>query len=413
MKTNSLGQPSELKSLGVNGGEEKLNANNSVAHEFKELTHLDKEFIYELMSVPTYSRSEYRLTTFIILWARRNNIDYEFDAYGNIMLTKGTLDEGEYYPCVTAHLDTVQQEQEVYAKAGQPLTVLTRVVSGKREIYCDGFGIGGDDKAGVLICLSMFSHVDKLKACFFLEEEIGCVGSSNLDTNWFTNVGYVIGFDSPDLNRAAYACSGTKLFSEDFYKTYMKDVCSKYGLTSFRSEPFTDVKVIREKTNIICMNFGTGYYNCHTNSEYCVLEDMDQACAMGHELIDLIGRKQFLLANDNTSNSYGYYSSYDDDDMRFFRQEFASTSYYTGTYSYYNNSKTAKTSTSTTTSSDKTETNLSAITNKEAFVIIEHVSNTYEMFIKQIESKVNDKCKELGIDFDEHFKDMFNTEIKF
>ena len=231
----------------------EVNANSETKNEDDlNLTHLDKKFVYELMSVPTVSSEEYRMVTFIILWARRNKIHYEFDEYGNIYLTKGTVNEGEYYPCVTAHLDSVQNKHKLYAQAGQPLDVKTRItVSKKHEIYVDGMGIGGDDKAGVLIGLSMFNHCEQLKAAFFLEEEIGCKGSKQLNKEWFKNVGYVIGYDSPDLNRAAWACSGVKLFSADFFKTHMKDICAKHGLTKFFSEPFTDVKEIREQTQIV------------------------------------------------------------------------------------------------------------------------------------------------------------------
>lgn len=369
------------------------------------LKKLDKDFIYDLMSVPSYSKHEYRIVSYIILWARRNNIDYEFDNYGNVYLTKGELDEGEFYPCVTSHMDTVQTEQELYAKAGQPLEILTRQVGEKHEIYCDRFGIGGDDKAGVAICLSMFKYVEKLKACFFLEEEIGCVGSNNLSVNWFTNVGYVIGFDSPDLNRAAYACSGVKLFGKDFYETYMKDICTKYGLTDFRSEPFTDVKVIREKTNLMCMNFGTGYYRCHQATEYCVLEDMDHACDMGLALIEHIGRQQFLLENPaKTTNSYDYYYSSQDPDMQFFRREFSS--YYGTTYG---GTYKSKTSTSTNTSAKAAATS----TNDKNVVNVGDIIAVYAGFIEQIESSVKNKCDELNVNFDETFKECFDTEIKF
>ena len=163
-----------------------------------KLTHLDKDFVYDLMSVPSKSNAEYRLVTFVILWARRNGIKYEFDDYGNVYLTKGELSEGEFYPCVTAHLDTVQDKQKSYAQVGLNLNIKTRIsTSKKHEIYVDGMGIGGDDKAGVLICLSMFKHVEKLKAALFLQEEIGCKGSEHMNVDWFKNVGYVIGYDSP------------------------------------------------------------------------------------------------------------------------------------------------------------------------------------------------------------------------
>lgn len=379
------------------------------------LTHLDKDFIYELMSVPTSSSNEYRLVTFIILWARRNNIKYEFDEYGNIYLTKGEIKEDEYYPCVTAHLDTVQTKQKSYAQAGQPLDVKTRYIAStkKHEIYVDGMGIGGDDKAGVLIGLSMFSHLDKLKACFFLEEEIGCKGSAKLDIKWFENVGYVIGYDSPDLNRAAYACSGVKLFSANFFKTYMQDICKEHGLTKFQSEPFTDVKQIREQTNIICMNFGSGYYNAHSDREYCVIEDMDTACRMGVALINFIGLTRHELENKSSwaKNANGIYTKYDDEDEKFFRTLSGygtSYGYYGGGNTYDYQYGTSSKASSTTTVVKKEEDDK----NKVNIETLKYVTERYEEHIEKLIERMKVICEANNIDF-ALFEKEFTTTIKF
>ena len=381
------------------------------------LTHLDEKFVYELMSVPTSSSNEYRLVTFIILWARRNNIHYEFDDYGNVYLTKGEIKEGEYYPCVTAHLDSVQSKQKTYAQAGQPLQVKTRIstINKKHEIYVDGMGIGGDDKAGVLIGLSMFSHLDTLKACFFLEEEIGCKGSAKLNKEWFKDVGYVMGFDSPDLNRAAYACSGVKLFSANFFKTYMQDICKKHGLTKFQSEPFTDVKEIREQTGIMCMNFGSGYYNAHSEREYCVIEDMDTACRMGVELIEFIGLTRHELQHSSgwVKAPDGVYRKVvtDDEDEKFFRTlSGVQYGYYgygnQGSYNYGTTTKTSGSSTTKTTETAKDDKN------KVNIETLKYVTERYEEHIEDVKARIQKVCEANNIDF-ALFENEFVTTIKF
>ena len=412
-----------------------------------KLTHLDKDFVYELMSVPTKSNAEYRLVTFVILWARRNGIKYEFDDYGNVYLTKGKLDEGEFYPCVTAHLDSVQDKHKTYAQVGLNLKVKTRIsTSKKHEIYVDGMGIGGDDKAGVLIGLSMFKHVDKLKAAFFLQEEIGCKGSEHMNTDWFKDVGYVIGYDSPDLNRAAHTCSGVRLFSKAFFQEYMEDVCKEHGLTKFHSEPFTDVKVIREKTNIICMNFGSGYYGAHGPSEYCVIEDMDNACRMGHALIEKIGNTEHKLEHKGSSYAWvkgpnGNYSrAEDDEDEKYFKTLSGFTSYgggngytsyggrynrdwdeyddYWGDYGYSAHTSNKTTSTSTTTKSSTTtnKTEDKKDDNKSENTIdvetLRYITDKYEQYVDDIKDDIKKKCEELGVKFEE-FAPIFENKIKF
>ena len=410
------------------------------------LTHLNKDFVYDLMSVPTVSSAEYRLVTFVILWARRNGIKYEFDKYGNVYLTKGELAEGEFYPCVTAHLDSVQQKQKMYAQAGQLLDIKTRIINKKHEIYVDGMGIGGDDKAGVLIGLSMFSHVDKLKACFFLEEEIGCKGSNNLNADWFKDVGYVMGYDSPDLNRAAHTCSGVKLFNKQFFVEHMQEICKDHGLTDFRSEPYTDVKVIREKTNIICMNFGSGYYNGHASNEYCVIEDMDNACRMGHALIKKLGNNRYEMEHKSstrawTKNANGTWTRpEDDEDEKFFdsisgRKTYTSTAYggayggcygrdwddydeYDDYYRGYTPTRTQPTTTTKTTpaTSQPTATSTTSKTlnenEKNTSEVVKHIVDAYDSYIDNVKLKLKSMCEDMNLNFDD-FKSIFENEIKF
>lgn len=394
-----------------------------------KLEFLDKDFVYDCMSIPTHSALECRMVVFIILWARRNKIKYEFDNFGNVYLTKGELDEGEFYPCVTSHLDTVQTKHDPYIYAGVPLDIKTQVTKdGQHKISVDSnggssIGIGADDKGGICICLSLFNHIEKLKACFFLDEERGCHGSDELDKDWFKDVGYVIGYDSPDLYRAAWSCSGTKLFSYEFYTNYMKDVCDRWGLTKgcFFSEPYTDVKNIREKVGVICMNFGNGGYCAHSETEYAIIEDMDQACGMGVDLINTIGRTRHYLKHSSSlwSNRYSYtrnadgtYNKVDKDDTALLESLGDNTrkSYYG--YSYSSSSGSSSSST-TATSSVKKEDEIK-------FETVKYIVNRYESHISSIKDEVLDAvkalCEKNNINYDEFesaISEKFSNEIKF
>ena len=390
---------------------------------------IDKDFCYDLMSVPSFSDEEYRMVQYIILWARRNNIKYEFDKKGNIYLTKGELAEGEFYPCVTSHLDTVQTKQKAYAQAGVRLDIKTRVNKDKQhEIYVDGMGIGADDRSGILICLSMFKYFDKLKAAFFLCEERGCIGSKAMDISKLDDVGYVMGFDSPEKNRAAYACSCVRLFSPSFFTEYMEEICKEHGLTTFNSEPFTDVKVIRDKTDLICMNFGNGGYYAHMANEYAVLEEMDDACKMGIDLVKKIGNTKHTYKIKNPSstqwvqNENGIYSSVSvkDEDAEFFRTKFDKyTSSYGGYYSGSKSYTSSTSSTKTTTSSATTTTTTSSSSTKEkenkdmiSMDTLEYIVNKYDARLEEIKDNIKSICKESKIDF-KLFEEAFNTDIKF
>ena len=171
VKNNPITDEKSVQTQNVESKESSLTFINEDIikdNSIPSLKRLNTSFMYEFMSIPTASHNEHRVVTFIMLWAIKNGINYQFDDYGNIYLTKGEVGENEFYPCVTAHMDTVQDKQNAFAKCGYSLEVKTRPGkkhgmfdhTGQNEIYVEGFGIGGDDKAGVLICLQMFSYVN-------------------------------------------------------------------------------------------------------------------------------------------------------------------------------------------------------------------------------------------------------------
>ena len=141
---------------------------------------------------------------YIISFAKHNCIDYQMDSKGNIYLTKGSekMTQGEYYPCVVSHIDTVHKNHTNLIKNNERLEIkesegILTAIHPKTGLQT---GIGGDDKCGVFVCLSLFDHFDILKGAFFVEEEIGMKGSKEADEEFFSNVGYAIQFDAPSDN---------------------------------------------------------------------------------------------------------------------------------------------------------------------------------------------------------------------
>ena len=263
------------------------------------MNYIDQTFAKKLFSVPTYSGYEIRMLEFLTDWADRNQVSWSQDEYGNLYMKKGKRLEDQYYPCVSAHLDTVFEDQLPLIVTNKKIKILERSSEKGIQLYAQDTGIGGDDKAGILICLELIKRTPYIKACFFREEEIGCQGSKNLDIHWFQDVGYVIGWDSPEKNRAAYASAGIALFDMDFYEI-IKQTCSRHSVTNFRSEPFTDVSEIRKINELVCMNFGNGGYNLHRKNEYVELKETDDAVGLGLDLIDLLGTRLYSLPHDHS-----------------------------------------------------------------------------------------------------------------
>ena len=238
------------------------------------------DFAKEIMSVPACSRHEDFLIECIEEWCKQNGIKTVVKQ-GNLYLTKGKT---EWFPCLAAHLDTVQDKQAEYADKKKLLDIK---VDGDK-LYVDGMGIGADCRAGIAICLDAMTKIPACKCVFFSNEELGCLGAQKLDKGFFDDVSYCIEWDSPTWNRAAKSSLGVDLFTQEFFDKYIKDVARKYGVTNFRDEPGTDVHFIVKYTGTTCMNFSNGGYKPHSPDEYCLFSEMNKGSEFCVDLVKTI-----------------------------------------------------------------------------------------------------------------------------
>lgn len=259
------------------------------------LKTINEDLMYKVLSIPSYTSKEYRMIEFLMAYAKEKGYDGGIDGKGNVYMIKGTPPEGGYYPCVTAHMDTVQYEQIPFIESGMHIPLVTEEVYGKHWIYAEDLGLGGDDKAGIVISLTIMDKLPVCKAVFFVEEEGGCYGSQHVELSWFKDVGYIMAFDSPEGNCASWSCCGECLFDKAFYETYLAELGEKFGLTRYVAHPYTDAMVLRIDASLMSMNFGAGYYKYHTRGEYCIAEEMDNAAAMGLYLIGRLGYKEYVF----------------------------------------------------------------------------------------------------------------------
>ena len=297
------------------------------------------DFLKEVLSIPSISGDESMVRDYIIEYAKENGIEYYTDAKKNLYLTKGSdkMTSGEYYPCVVSHMDTVHRSHSELIETKTNLIIESSTYSegedgemttliAKHPITKEQTGIGGDDKCGVYVCLEMFERFDVLKGAFFVEEEIGMLGSKQADDKFFENVGYAIQFDAPSSNWISEVCSGVKLFDEDF-KEEIKGTLNECGYTKFSVDPFTDVNQLASKYDFNCLNLGCGYYRQHTTSEYVVVEEVSDSIKAGYELITKLGMEKYIhkkiekktLVNET---NYSYLSYNDSEDYDFESDEY-------------------------------------------------------------------------------------------
>ena len=251
-----------------------------------------KEKLKELLAIPTKTWEEDRLISYLIDHFEARGYHYEVDDMGNLYVTKGI---SEYYPLVLAHTDSVHDIKEMVVKEEYLPNSQGEKKLALKAYTKDGnlpTGIGGDDKAGVFICLQLLERFNVIKGFFPVAEETGCHGSRGAKEEFFNNVGYAIQFDSTENDTMSLSLMGTQLFEQDsefFNKT--KDLILEHGFTEWRHHPYTDTMVLKERFNFSCLNFAAGYYNYHSNNEYVIVEDVLNSTLLGESVIKKLGNK--------------------------------------------------------------------------------------------------------------------------
>jgi|TARA_R110002074_G_scaffold257635_2_gene430117 putative aminopeptidase FrvX len=253
------------------------------------------QLLKDILSVPTKTHQEERLVDFLVGYFDRKEVGIMKDDMGNLMIVKG---EADYYPCVVAHTDTVHHiDGEIDIRTVQrPNTCgdMRTALTGFKPGTDDPTGCGGDDKAGVFICLQLFEMFDNIKLFFPVAEETGCHGSKAVDSQWFDDVGYIIQFDSPTNNTMSRTLLGRTLYDDqDGFSSTVMGLITEHGITEHQAHPYTDVATLGERFELQCLNLAAGYYKMHRAEEYVIIDDVINAITLGTRLIDRLGEKQY------------------------------------------------------------------------------------------------------------------------
>ena len=174
------------------------------------------ELLKNLLKIKNYSRSEETIRGYIKDYCSAHNYMFHRDDYGNVMIhNRPTLTQA-LHPYLISHLDSVH----LYNK-GYNLHDKDGIIYGTDNLG-DRVGIGGDDKAGVFTCLEiMYNSNLPITSIFFVEEEIGIIGSRNFDYKFFNEASYVLSYDAPGRYSYPVCLCGkqtVKLNSEFFSK---------------------------------------------------------------------------------------------------------------------------------------------------------------------------------------------------
>jgi di/tripeptidase len=274
----------------------------------------------ELLSVPTKTYKESKMVEYLISTVgNMDGVTLTCDEYNNIYAVKGTLDKGEFYPMFISHTDTVHELVDLIDVKEE---YLIRPYTfgkdfGNEQTLClkaydkDGnpTGIGGDDKCGIFICMELLQKLDKVKVAFFVSEETGCHGSKMVDKEFLKDVGYCVQYDAPGDHLISYSCMGTVLFDSNgkFIQKALPSIERSFGNEMLvQSHPYTDIMMIKQKSDLSCLNMSCGYYNMHTKNEFVCLYDVERAIIAGLNLVKDLGLQKYEFKYEPNKPSFQY-----------------------------------------------------------------------------------------------------------
>ena len=132
---------------------------------------------------------------------------------------------------------------------------------------------------------------DIIKCAFFHSEEIGCIGSSQADMEWFKDVGYCFQGDRRGNGDFIKSISG-KLYSKKFIKT-IKPILKHHGYKETNGS-ITDVGQLAENGIGVCVaNMSCGYYSPHSDNEVVMFDDANNCLIMINRMIDELGNNKY------------------------------------------------------------------------------------------------------------------------
>lgn len=259
----------------------------------------DLELLKALYMIASPSGCEKKMRKFINRWIRKNVPEalVEIDVHGNILVTKG---ESETYPVQVAHIDEVHER-----RYGINLMIGDDLIGGRNNYDFMPEGIGGDDKNGIYVALKLLQKHDIIKCAFFVGEEVGCVGSSQVNIHFFDDARFVLECDR----------KGSKDFVTNigFCDLSTDEWIEAIGLEKFGYAPhdggLTDVKTLKSRgLKVCCANMSCGYYNPHSPEEVTVLSELQNTFELcDHIITNLtdVYPHEYVAPQYNTKSVYG------------------------------------------------------------------------------------------------------------
>ena len=203
----------------------------------KEITELEPKALWsqfaKVCSIPHPSKHEAQLREYVIEVAKRNGLEYQQDAVGNVVVRKAATAGYEGHPGVIlqAHMDMVPQKNSDL-KFNFETDPIQPYVDGD-WVKARGTTLGADNGIGVSAMLALLEATDiphpALECLFTIDEETGLTGANQLGSDMLKG-SILINLDSEDEGELYVGCAGAVnvTASFDYKEEATPDDCVGY-----------------------------------------------------------------------------------------------------------------------------------------------------------------------------------------
>lgn len=130
----------------------------------------------------------------------------------------------------------------------------------------------------------MLRLLPDVKVAFFVEEEIGCCGSTAAELSFFNNACFILQADRRDSQDFITHTNGTTVSSAEFQTAvgqYLKD----YDFNLCPNGTSTDVgKLVTRGVGVSCANVSSGYYGAHSLDEKVCISDLENTMNLFYKI---------------------------------------------------------------------------------------------------------------------------------
>lgn len=230
-----------------------------------------KKLLTEILCIPSHTGQCDQMSDYIIRHSELKKWECLIDGRGNLYVTKGRANT---YPCMVAHMDTVHHIE----KGGIVAVEVGGMVTGINPLSMEQTGIGGDDKCGIYAALRCLDKLPACKAAFFVDEECGCIGSSDCWLPFFKDCRFILQADRRGNDDWVTDISGP-LGSREFQDAVAPHL-KRHGYKPC-SGMMSDVMALRDsQVGVSVANMSAGYYNPHCQSEFISLVDLNNVVSL-------------------------------------------------------------------------------------------------------------------------------------